>query len=65
MRSWTLRLRRCFQLKGCEKLDAEIEEMLDLLHLQSKRHKQTRTLSGGMKRKLGVGIALIGGSKVL
>ena len=38
--------------------------MLQLLDLEDKRHKQSRTLSGGMKRKLCVGIALIGGSEV-
>ena len=52
------------QLKGCKNVKKDVEEMLILLHLEHKRHKQSRTLSGGMKRKLCVGIALIGGSKV-
>lgn len=39
--------------------------MLGVLMLENKRHAQSQTLSGGMKRKLSVGIALIGGSKVV
>ena len=38
--------------------------MIQLLHLEFKRNAFARSLSGGMKRKLSVGIALIGGSKV-
>ena len=38
--------------------------MISLLHLEDKTDRQARTLSGGMKRKLCVGIALIGGSSV-
>ena len=52
------------QLKGCDDLKKEIDDILELLHLEDKRYKQARTLSGGMKRKLCVGIALIGGSSV-
>lgn len=44
-------------------IDDEINLMIDKLNLQSKRHHCARTLSGGMKRKLSVGIALAGGSK--
>jgi ATP-binding cassette subfamily A (ABC1) protein 3 len=35
-----------------------------VLNLLSKRNTASKTLSGGMKRKLSIGIALIGGSKV-
>ena len=52
------------QLKGCDDLKKEVDDTLELLQLEDKRHKQSRTLSGGMRRKLCVGIALIGGSKV-
>jgi len=38
--------------------------MLEVLHLEDKREKATTKLSGGMKRKLCVGIALIADSKV-
>ena len=44
---------------------AEIEEMLELIHLSDKRNAPARTLSGGMKRKLSVAIAFIGGSKIV
>ena len=33
--------------------------------LTEKKNERTKTLSGGQKRKLSVGIALIGGSKVV
>ncbi len=54
-------------LKGMEKhlVDPEINRLLAALGLGSKRHAKSRTLSGGMKRKLCVLIALCGGSKVL
>ena len=38
--------------------------MLRVLHLEDKKNARSTALSGGMKRKLSVGIALIGGSKV-
>ena len=37
--------------------------MLACIGLEDKRDTQTKALSGGMKRKLSVGIALIGDSK--
>ena len=56
----------CSQLKGCEKKDLkkEVTEMIELLQLVDKTNVQSCKLSGGMKRKLSVGIALIHGSKV-
>ena len=55
------------QLKGCEKknMKAEVDEMIRVLGLEAKRNALSSTLSGGQKRKLSVGIALIAGSKVL
>ncbi|KAL3853296.1 hypothetical protein ACJMK2_016847 [Sinanodonta woodiana] len=55
------------QLKGCEKknLKAEVDEMIRVLGLQAKRNALSSTLSGGQKRKLSVGIALIAGSKIV
>ena len=38
--------------------------MITVLNLLNKRNAASKTLSGGMKRKLSVGIALIAGSKV-
>jgi len=54
-------------LKGCPKstLDDEVSDMISLLHLEDKTNVQSANLSGGMKRKLSVGMALIGGSKVV
>ncbi len=43
----------------------EIDEMLDLINLSDKKNAQSKTLSGGMKRKLSVAIAFIGGSKIV
>ncbi|XP_053391292.1 phospholipid-transporting ATPase ABCA3-like [Mercenaria mercenaria] len=55
------------KLKGCSSstIKTEVDNMLRSVKLESKRHEQAKTLSGGMKRKLSVGIALIGGSKVV
>jgi len=38
--------------------------MISVLRLENKRKTAAKDLSGGMKRKLCVGIALIAGSKV-
>ncbi|XP_029433384.1 ATP-binding cassette sub-family A member 3 [Rhinatrema bivittatum] len=43
----------------------EIERILRILDLQEKRCSLSKALSGGMKRKLSIGIALIGDSKVV
>ncbi|KAL3853224.1 hypothetical protein ACJMK2_016780 [Sinanodonta woodiana] len=55
------------QMKGCEKknLKAEVDEMIKVLGLEAKRNALSSTLSGGQKRKLSVGIALIAGSKIV
>ncbi|XP_018330699.1 ATP-binding cassette sub-family A member 3 [Agrilus planipennis] len=55
------------KLKGMknEEIDFEIEKYLSLLELTDKRNAKASTLSGGMKRKLCVGIALCGDSKVV
>jgi ABC-type lipoprotein export system ATPase subunit len=43
----------------------EIENILTDLNLSDKTNALSRTLSGGMKRKLSVAIAFIGGSKIV
>ena len=43
----------------------EITDMITMLALEDKREAQAQTLSGGMKRKLSVGIALVGDSKIV
>lgn len=54
-------------LKGMDKslVEKEVNRMIGALGLENKRHAQSHTLSGGMKRKLSVGIAFCGGSKVI
>ena len=56
----------CLQLKGVKGNDVneEVKKTIELLHLENKTNARSSSLSGGMKRKLSVGIALIGGSKV-
>lgn len=45
--------------------DTEIDKMLEIINLSDKKHALSRTLSGGMKRKLSVAIAFIGNSKIV
>eukprot|EP00051_Salpingoeca_urceolata_P027249 m.480607 g.480607 ORF g.480607 m.480607 type:complete len:1709 (+) comp21902_c0_seq1:465-5591(+) len=42
-----------------------VDDMIVDLQLEDKRHAKSATLSGGMKRKLCVGIALVGGSGIV
>ncbi|KRZ77264.1 ATP-binding cassette sub-family A member 3, partial [Trichinella papuae] len=53
------------KLKGRQLMPTEVNRLLHLLNLESKRHSLADHLSGGMKRKLCVAIALIGGSEVV
>ncbi|XP_029015057.1 phospholipid-transporting ATPase ABCA3 [Betta splendens] len=55
------------QLKGFPKdrIPDEVDRIIGILNLENKRHARSKTLSGGMKRKLSIGIALIGDSKVV
>lgn len=54
------------QLKGCSKelIPHEVDRIIQILNLGDKQYARSKTLSGGMKRKLSIGIALIGDSKV-
>ena len=45
--------------------DAEIDNMLELIQLKDKRNALSKTLSGGMKRKLSIAIAFIGNSNIV
>ena len=47
-----------------QKCPEEVKRMLHILSLEDKRDSRSRFLSGGMRRKLSIGIALIAGSKV-
>ncbi|KAL1375767.1 hypothetical protein pipiens_017298 [Culex pipiens pipiens] len=60
-------LRFFARLKGIPKNDLheEIDKYLVMLKLTDKRNAQSHSLSGGMKRRLAVGVALCGGSKVV
>lgn len=55
------------QLKGLPKIDCdrEVEKYVKLLKLENKIDERSSSLSGGMKRKLSVGIALCADSKVV
>lgn len=55
------------KLKGLtdEEAEMEVQKFVNILELQPKIEAQSKTLSGGMKRKLSVGVALCGGSKVV
>ncbi|NWT69367.1 ABCA3 protein, partial [Prunella himalayana] len=54
-------------LKGypASKCPEEINHILRILSLEDKRRSLSKALSGGMKRKLSIGIALIGDSKAV
>ncbi|XP_041647195.1 phospholipid-transporting ATPase ABCA1 isoform X1 [Cheilinus undulatus] len=54
-------------MKGLSEAEvkAELDTLLDDVGLLHKRHEQSKNLSGGMKRKLSVAIAFVGGSKVV
>lgn len=55
------------QLKGLngDEIEMEVDKYIKLLELEPKTDARSATLSGGMKRKLSVGVALCGGSKVV
>ncbi|XP_037401356.1 phospholipid-transporting ATPase ABCA1 isoform X2 [Pygocentrus nattereri] len=55
------------RLKGMSSTEVkeEMDSLLEDVGLTHKRHERTKNLSGGMKRKLSVAIAFIGGSKVV
>ncbi|VDN27279.1 unnamed protein product [Cylicostephanus goldi] len=58
-------LRLFAALKGTpdSQLDREVEEILTSVSLTDKADALASTLSGGMKRRLSIGIALVGGSR--
>ncbi|XP_055516314.1 ATP-binding cassette sub-family A member 2 [Leucoraja erinacea] len=55
------------RLKGMaeDEIRKEMDKMIEDLELSNKRHFLVQTLSGGMKRKLSVAIAFVGGSKAI
>ncbi|KAL5277954.1 ABCA3.2 family protein [Megaselia abdita] len=55
------------RLKGVKgkEIDEEVEKYVKILQLENKMNVAAKKLSGGMKRKLSVGTALCGGTKVV
>uniref|UniRef100_A0A182PQD2 ABC transporter domain-containing protein n=1 Tax=Anopheles epiroticus TaxID=199890 RepID=A0A182PQD2_9DIPT len=56
------------KLKGVrqnEHIEAEINKYVQALRLEPKRHEKSQTLSGGMKRKLSLAVALCGSSRIV
>ncbi|NXA54996.1 ABCA2 protein, partial [Nothocercus julius] len=55
------------QLKSMaeEEIRKEMDKMIEDLELSNKRYSLVQTLSGGMKRKLSVAIAFVGGSRAV
>ena len=47
-----------------EHMKTSIEEILDLIGLKKDRNTLSKDLSGGMKRRLSIGISLINNPKV-
>ncbi|BHF68476.1 ATP-binding cassette sub- A member 3 [Sparganum proliferum] len=60
-------LRLFARLKGCPKseVDAQVTATLTKVRLKGKRNRRAWTLSGGTKRRLSLGMALIANSRVL
>lgn len=60
-------LRLFANIKGCnpEDIDSEVEKMIESVGLVEKRDAYAASLSGGQKRKLSLGIAFIGKSKIV
>jgi len=56
---------KLFKGLDSEKIDEEVQRMLLELYLTDKADNIAKTLSGGQKRKLSVGIAVIGNPKII
>ena len=54
-----------FQLNGNENVEKNVLSTVNALLLMNKKDTISKKLSGGMKRKLSIGIALVGDSKVV
>lgn len=50
---------------GREELDTRIDEVLDVIGLEERRDDLTKEFSGGMKRRLNIGIGLLHGPRML
>lgn len=52
-------------IKDKREIAHEVSRYINILELKDKINAQSKTLSGGMKRKLSIGIALCGNSKIV
>ena len=52
-------------MKNQSNIDLELEDIISKCNLESERKTLTKNLSGGNKRKLSLGMALVGNSKVI
>lgn len=59
------RLKGLYSRVSRAEAERQIDQALIDVALSEKRHTLTQNLSGGMKRKLSVAIAFVGGSKVV
>ncbi|XP_055951893.1 phospholipid-transporting ATPase ABCA3-like isoform X2 [Argiope bruennichi] len=55
------------KLKGyiSDLVPSEIDRIISILNMEEKRYTKAEALSGGWKRRLSVGIALVGGSRIV
>lgn len=55
------------KIKGVsnDEIDREVNEVIDQVHLLMAKDRVAEALSGGMKRKLSLGIAMVGGTQTL
>lgn len=60
-----LRLFSSFKGTPAHEVEEQVQKMLVDIDLVSVKNQQSRTLSGGQKRKLSVAIAMIGNSKIV
>lgn len=60
-----LRLFAAFKGMKAKDIPKEVDKIIDDVDLRAKRFDLAKNLSGGQKRRLSVGIAFIGGSKLI
>ena len=53
------------RLRGVRNIELEANKLISDLNLEKERNKQSKTLSGGNKRKLSLAIALVGGPPIV
>jgi len=61
----TLTIEEHLRLFAAKDIPKEVDKIIDDVDLRAKRFDLAKNLSGGQKRRLSVGIAFIGGSKLI